>query len=268
MNDTGPRPAHWRRPRVPVRLRRGAALLPTMFTLGNLFFGFWAIVRTLNGEFADAAPLIGFAVVLDMLDGRIARLTGTASEFGAELDSLADVISFGVAPALLAYAWAFGSIPRPGWLAAFLFVMCGTLRLARFNVQRQVVDGRFFVGLPIPAGAAQVAAVVNFVQQPVIGRSLSIVAMAGLVVVAFLMVSTLRYRSFKSIDLKSRRSYIYILGMGLLFLLVALHPEWVWLCAACAYTLSGPIAYLVGLVRRRRSDVAQPPAQTVTEPGS
>ncbi len=119
------------------RFRRGASILPSLFTTGNLFLGFWAIIRTLEGQFEIAAALIGGAIVLDMLDGRIARLTGTTSEFGAELDSLADAISFGVAPALLVYRWALDDLPRVGWLAAFLFVMCGVLRLARFNVQQQ-----------------------------------------------------------------------------------------------------------------------------------
>lgn len=248
------------RSRVPLRFRRGAALLPTTFTLGNLFLGFWAIVLTLNGQYTDAAPLIGGSVVLDMLDGRIARLTGTTSEFGAELDSLADVISFGVAPAVLVYAWAFATVPRPGWLAASLFVMCGTLRLARFNVQRNAVDGRFFVGLPIPAGAWQVAATVHFMKDPIADKRMAVGVLVSVVAVAFLMISTLRYRSFKTVDLKTRRSYVYLLGIGLLFLLVALHPEWVLLCAASAYTLSGPIGYVVGLLRRGFPRPAEEPA--------
>src|SRR5262245_45247425 len=122
-------------------LRRGVAILPSLFTTGNLFLGFWAIIKTLHGEYSEAAPLIAWAIVLDLLDGRIARMTGTASEFGGELDSLADVISFGVAPGVLAYSWGFASLEKVGWLAAFLFVVCGALRLARFNVQRHVVDG-------------------------------------------------------------------------------------------------------------------------------
>jgi CDP-diacylglycerol--serine O-phosphatidyltransferase len=142
------------------RFRRGASILPSLFTTGNLFLGFWSIVKTLDGRFGEAAPLIGAAVILDMLDGRIARLTNTQTEFGAQYDSLADAVSFGVAPALLVYCWALQSIPRAGWPAAFLFLACGVLRLARFNVQRHVVDARFFVGLPIPAGAAQIAAIV------------------------------------------------------------------------------------------------------------
>ncbi len=237
--------------RVPLRFRRGAALLPSLFTLGNLFMGFWSIVRSINGQFAEAAQFIGAAAVFDMLDGRIARLTGTSSEFGAELDSLSDVISFGLAPALLAYSWAFTGLPRPGGLAAFLFLMCGTLRLARFNVQRSVVDGRFFVGLPIPAAAWQVAAVVLLFEQPVLDRRLATAVLVGVVLLAFLMVSTFRYHSFKGVDLRSRRSYMSLLGVGLAFLLVALHPEWVLLTAITAFTLSAPAAYVVGSLRRR-----------------
>lgn len=236
---------------MPLRFRRGAALLPSLFTLGNLFMGFWSIVRSINGQHAGAAQLIGLAAVFDMLDGRIARLTGTSSEFGAELDSLSDVISFGVAPALLAYSWAFSGLPRPGWLVAFLFVMCGTLRLARFNVQRAAVDGRFFVGLPIPAAAWQVAAVVLVVEQPILDRRLAMAVLVGVALTAFLMVSTFRYRSFKTVDLRSRRSYMSLLGVGVLFLLVALHPEWVLLGAISVYTVSAPLGYVVTALRRR-----------------
>lgn len=244
----------------PKRFRRGASILPSLFTTGNLFLGFWAMVKAFNGQFADAAPLIGWAIVLDMLDGRIARLTGTSSEFGGELDSLADVISFGVAPALLVYSWAFSAgLTRTGWLAAFLFVVCGALRLARFNVQRHVVDGRYFVGLPIPAAAGQVATIVYFWPHPFSSgqRLEATLVMALMIVLAFLMVSTFRYRSFKGIDLRSRRSYIHVLGIAVLFFLVASHPEWVLLSMASAYTLSAPLAYAAGLFRRRAE--ARPP---------
>lgn len=245
--------------RSPVgRMRRGASILPSLFTVGNLFLGFWAVVKTLNGQFGEAAPLILWAIVLDLLDGRIARLTGTSSEFGGELDSLSDVVSFGVAPAILAYGWSFaGAIPRAGWLAAFLFVMCGALRLARFNVQRHVVDGRFFVGLPIPAAAGQVAVLVQFLPEGTFGRPAALVVLLLVVALSFLMVSTLRYRSFKTLDLRARRSYIMILGIALLFLLVALHPEWVLLLGASVYSLSAPVAYAAGLLSRRRP---RPPA--------
>lgn len=244
------------------RFRRGASILPSLFTTGNLFLGFWSIIRTLNGQYVEAAPLLGWAILADMLDGRIARLTGTASEFGGELDSLADVISFGVAPALLAYRWGFEPVPRIGWLAAFLFVMCGTLRLARFNVQKHSVDGRYFVGLPIPAAAAQVAAVVHFLPEGLDQRLHATLAVIGVVALAFLMVSTLRYQSFKNIDLRRRRSYINVLGIAIIFLLIALHPEVALLSIATCYALSAPLAYLLGLFRRRGEP---PPAVAASE---
>ena len=243
--------------------RRGASILPSLFTTGNLFLGFWSIVKTLDGHFGAAAPLVGGAVVLDVLDGRIARLTNTQSEFGAQLDSLADAVSFGVAPALLAYCWALQAIPRAGWPAAFLFLACGVLRLARFNVQRHVVDARFFVGLPIPAGAAQVAAVVFALPDPPAERWESLLVLVLVVVLAFLMVSTFRYRSFKGIDLRRRRSYISVLGIALLFLLVAAHPEGSLLALTSLYTVSGPVAWALSALRRR-AEPKEP--RTVDEP--
>jgi CDP-diacylglycerol---serine O-phosphatidyltransferase len=246
----GPRDAR-AMPRRQRRFRRGAAILPSLFTTGNLFLGFWAIVRTLHGQYAEAAPLIFGAIVLDLLDGRIARMTNTTSEFGGELDSLADAVSFGVAPALLVYAWGFSTVPRVGWLVAFLFVVCGVLRLARFNVQRNVVDGRFFVGLPIPAGAAAVASLINFAPRPIDDRMAAIAVLSLLIVLSFLMVSTFRYWSFKTLDLRSRQSYINVLGIALLIMLIAVHPEWVLLAAATAFWLSGPFAFVAGLFRRR-----------------
>ena len=172
------------------------------------------------------------------------------------------MISFGVAPAVLAYRWGFEPVPRMGWLAAFLFVMCGTLRLARFNVQRHAVDGRYFVGLPIPAAAAQVAAVVHFVPEGLDDRLHATLAVSGVVALAFLMVSTLRYQSFKNVDLRRRRSYINVLGIAIMFLLIALHPEVMLLSIATFYALSGPLLYLFGLFRRRGEP---PPAVAASE---
>jgi CDP-diacylglycerol--serine O-phosphatidyltransferase len=245
------------------RFRRGASILPSLFTTGNLFLGFWAIIRTINGQYVEAAPLLLGAMVLDMLDGRIARLTGTASEFGGELDSLADVISFGVAPALLVYRWGFGSLPRYGWLVAFLFLMCGTFRLARFNVQRSAVDGRYFVGLPIPAAAAPIAAVVWFLEKPLEDRSHGTLALVSVMALAFLMVSTLRYQSFKNVDLRRRRNYTNLLGIAIMLGVIALHPEAVMLAIASLYALSGPVAYVISLVTRRRGD--PPPVVAASE---
>jgi CDP-diacylglycerol--serine O-phosphatidyltransferase len=227
-------------------------MLASAFTIGNLFVGFWSILLSVQGHFDRAAPLIGWAILLDMLDGRIARLTNTTSEFGAELDSLCDVISFGVAPAVLAFAWGFGTMPRVGWLVGFLFVTCGTLRLARFNVQRSVVDGRSFVGLPIPAAAAQVAAWVTFMPTPLSDRRHAVVAATCLVVWSTLMVSTFRYWSGKSVDLKSRRSYVNLLGIAMLFGAIAVNPPAMLLATASFYWLSAPVLYVAGLATRRR----------------
>jgi CDP-diacylglycerol--serine O-phosphatidyltransferase len=245
------------------RFRRGASILPSLFTTGNLFLGFWAMVRAFHGQFAEAAPLIFWAILLDALDGRLARMTGTTSEFGAELDSLADVVSFGVAPALLVYSWGFATVPRVGWLVAFLFVVCGALRLARFNVQKSSVDGRYFVGLPIPAAAAAVAAVVNVAPSPLEDRLHAVLCLSLLIVLAFLMVSTFRYWSFKKVDLKSRRSYVNVVGIALLLIVFNMHPDWVLLALSTIFWLSGPLAYVYGVVFRRRPG---PPPVVATSP--
>jgi CDP-diacylglycerol--serine O-phosphatidyltransferase len=250
-------------PARPRRFRRGAAILPSLFTIGNLFLGFWAIVRTLHGQYAEAAPLIFWAILLDVLDGRIARMTGTTSEFGAELDSLADVVSFGVAPALLAYSWGFATLPRVGWLVGFLFLVCGTLRLARFNVQKSSVDGRYFVGLPIPAAAAPVAALVNVSPAGVEDKMHAVLWLALLIVLSFLMVSTFRYSSFKKFDLKSRRSYVNVVGIAVLLVVFMMHTDWSLLALATLFWLSGPLAYVIGVLFRRRPE--PPPVVAASE---
>jgi CDP-diacylglycerol---serine O-phosphatidyltransferase len=242
----------------PGRFRRGASILPSLFTTGNLFLGFWSIVKVLQGDFGEAAPLIGWAIVLDMLDGRIARLTGTSSEFGAELDSLADVISFGVAPALLAYGWGFSAVPRGAWVFAFIFAAAGAIRLARFNVQRHAVDGRYFIGLPIPMAAAPIAALVHFRPEPLGLPLQGFAAVAMVISLATLMVSTLRYPSFKNVDLRRRRSYISVLGIALGMAVLFLHREILLLGLAATYALWGPAAYAASLVSRRRGNPPPP----------
>lgn len=240
-------------------LRRGAAILPTLFTIGNLFLGFSAIVQALRLNFESAAQFIVVAVIFDMLDGRIARMTGTTSEFGAQLDSLADIVSFGVAPAIIAYQWGLATLHR-SYLAAFFFVMCAAIRLARFNVQRKVVDGRYFVGLPSPAAAGFVIAIVYFRPEPLSDRLGALFTMALLVVGAFLMVSTLRYWSFKTFDLRSRRSYFAMVGIAALLALVATEPAWALLAWSLGYTLSGPVAYVIALLRRKGDGGGDPSA--------
>lgn len=231
-------------------LKKGAALLPSLFTIGNLFLGFSAIIHALRLDFETAAQMIVVAVIFDMLDGRIARMTGTTSEFGAQLDSLSDIVSFGVAPAIIAYQWGLATLHK-SFLAAFFFVMCAAIRLARFNVQRKVVDGRYFVGLPSPAAAGFVISIVYFQPEPLNDRMGAAFTMTLLVIGAFLMVSTLRYWSFKTFDLRSRRSYFAMVGIAALLALVATEPAWALLAWSCGYTASGPVAYVIGLLRRK-----------------
>jgi len=231
-------------------LRRGAAILPSLFTIGNLFLGFFAIIHALRYNFEGAGQMIVVAVIFDMLDGRIARMTGTTSEFGAQLDSLSDIVSFGVAPALIAYQWGLATLHR-SFLAAFFFVMCAAIRLARFNVQRKVVDGRYFVGLPSPAAAGFVISIVYFHPEPLNDRLGALFTMILLIVAAFLMVSTLRYWSFKTIDLRSRRSYFAMVGIAAALALIATEPAWALLLWSCGYAASGPFSFITGLIRRK-----------------
>jgi CDP-diacylglycerol--serine O-phosphatidyltransferase len=247
--------------RTPKGFRRGVSILPALFTLGNLMMGFRAIILTLQQNYSHAAVYIGIAIIADLLDGRIARLTGTTSEFGGELDSLADVISFGVAPAVLLYRWGFeASLPRQGWVVAFVFVTCGTLRLARFNVQKHVVDSRYFVGLPIPAGAAQVAAVIYSVPTPINDFATALIVLVAAVSLGLLMVSTIRYRSFKSFDLRSRRSYVTLVLLAAVMVTIFTHSRPTLLLIATFYTVSGPLMQALGVFRRRN----EPPPAVAT----
>src|SRR5262245_20013358 len=203
-----------------------------------MFCGYACIIYAMRGEFETAAPFIGVAIVLDMLDGRIARLTGTASDFGLQFDSLADVISFGVAPAILSFSWGLQPLGRLGWAAGFVFVAAAAVRLARFNIQSGSHDKRYFVGLPSPAAAAVPAATVyaypyGFQTAP---EALPVLAMV--IVPALLMVSTFRFRSFKTFDLQARRSYpvLFLVALGLV--LVAAQVDIVLLVLAYGYLAS------------------------------
>jgi CDP-diacylglycerol--serine O-phosphatidyltransferase len=240
------------------RFRRGVYLLPSMFTVGNLFCGYACIVFAMRGEYTTAAPFIGFAMVLDMLDGRIARMTGTASDFGIELDSLADVVSFGMAPAILSFAWGLQPLGRVGWAVGFLFVAAAALRLARFNIQVGSQDKRYFVGMPSPAAAAVPAATVFAYP---IGFGTYPEALLGVpmvIVPALLMVSTVRFRSFKTFDLQVRRSYSVLLVVALLIALIAAQPEY--LLVAMAYTyLASAFLEMAWTRLRRRPGQEEPP---------
>ena len=245
------------------RLRRGIYLLPSAFTMGNIFLGFWAIVLGLRGRFDVAALAVAGAAVLDGIDGRIARLTNTESDFGREFDSLADVITFGVTPALLAFLWGLQEFPRLGWLVPLFFVVCGATRLARFNVQTKVHDKRFFAGLPIPAAAGTVGSVLFFDPDRDWRTWMAVGLLVAMALIGFLMVSTIRYRSFKQLDLRRRRSYRLLLLFGVVLLLLAWKPHEALVVLAITYTASGPVEWAISRLRGSRrppeGDAGAPP---------
>ena len=263
------------------RLRRGVYLLPSLFTIGNMLLGFYAVVLGFrgfldgpDGLFARAALLIFVAAILDGLDGRIARMVGTESEFGKEYDSLADSITFGVAPAFLTYFWGLVELGRIGWLVPLFFMVCCVTRLARFNVQVKVVDSRYFVGLPAPAAACAVCSILFFTPDRE-WRTYSVaLVLVSLVVLGTLMVSTFRYKSFKKFDLRRRWSYRALIPVAAVILVTAIYPPAFFLAIAVLYTLSGPTAWLWGRLRRSGGDggrgddeaAASPPATTPQPP--
>ena len=250
------------------RLRRGVYLLPSLFTVGNLFCGYACIVYAMRGEFETAAPFIGMAIVLDMLDGRIARMTGTASDFGLEFDSLADVISFGVAPAILSFAWGLSSLGRFGWAAGFLFATAAAMRLARFNIQSASGgDKRYFVGMPCPAAAGVPAATVYAYPVGFHQNWEALLALAMVLVPAVLMVSTIRFRSFKTFDLQTRRPYSVLLAIAAGIVAIATHPRFVLLVIAYSYLASAFVGMLITRVRRHGRG-AQPEEKASTPDAS
>ena len=233
------------------KLRRGIYLLPTAFTTGNLCCGFFSLIEASRGRYEFASVLIIAAGVLDGLDGRIARLTGTTSEFGVEFNSMADISSFGIAPAFLAYEWALQPFHRVGWLVAFLFVACAATRLARFNLQHGSSDKRYFAGLPSPAAAGVIASVAVAFPEPPALLGWSVLIGVLVVAAALLMVSHVRYRSFKSLDLKSPRSYLSVLAIVLVLVAVLVHPRSLMVIAGL-YLLWGPSSWFVGWLTRSR----------------
>ncbi len=235
----------------PERFRRGVYLLPSLLTLANMFCGYACVVYTMRGDYETAAPFIGFAIVLDMLDGRIARLTGTTSEFGLEFDSLADIISFGMAPAMLVFSWGLHPLGRWGWAAGFVFVTAAALRLARFNIQSAKEDKRYFVGMPSPAAAAVLASTVFLYPGGLQLPREAVPALAVVLVPAFLMVSTIRFRSFKTIDLQSRRSYTVLFLLALGIAAIVAHPHVMLVVMAYSYLASGLVSYVYNRLRRR-----------------
>jgi CDP-diacylglycerol---serine O-phosphatidyltransferase len=289
------------------RFRKGVFVIPSLLTTANIFCGFYSIMESLAGarwvslalsgsgggasidpsgmaeaaaHFDRAAITIGFAALFDLLDGRVARMTNSTSEFGLELDSIADVVSFGIAPAVLAFSWGYGEVSQVhdwGWAASFIFLICGALRLARFNVQARrpnpnlppknpKVDKKAFVGMPIPFGAAMIASIVHFSPTPIpyladigigsltIGPKVYSAALVALVFcLAFLMVSTLRYSSFKNVGVGNRNPRIIILALALVVLAIWFYSRWTLLIISSLYVAHGIVGKLWSMLKPRRA---------------
>jgi CDP-diacylglycerol---serine O-phosphatidyltransferase len=242
--------------------RRGIYLLPSLFTIGNMFCGYAAIVHAMRGDFETAAPYIGIAFVLDSLDGSIARYTHTTSAFGVELDSLADVISFGLAPAVLAFGWGLNGLGRWGWAAGFIYVTAAALRLARFNIQSPVqLDKRYFVGMPSPAAAGVVAATVHAWPQPLTHAPEAIAAVLVTLIPASLMVSTFRFRAFKAVNFGWMRSPLPLLLFAVLIALIWTESRLALVVLSYGYLLSALVEWGITRSRARRGVLAAPPVE-------
>lgn len=225
---------------------KGIYLLPNLVTIGSMFAGFYAIIAGLQGYFEYAVIAIFIALIMDGLDGRIARWTHSVSDLGAQLDSLADMVSFGVAPAMVMYSWSVSVLGKPGWMVAFLYMVCTGLRLARFNSQSQGEDKRYFIGLNTPSAAALVASTIwTFTVNHVAGQAVAIPMAVLLFVLGLLKVSTIRYRSFKDINLRRLRvSFVVILVSMFALMLISLDPPEMLLAIMSVYALSGPVQWL------------------------
>jgi len=235
--------------------RKGIYLLPNLFTTSALFAGFFAVVAGINGDFTAASVAIFIAMVLDGLDGRVARLTNTQSAFGAEYDSLSDMLSFGVAPALVAFTWILQDIGKTGWVVAFLYVACAALRLARFNVQLGSVDKKWFIGLPSPSAAALVAASVwtfHSFDAQALGFKLLMLLLVG--AAGVLMVSNIRYYSFKDVDFKGPVPFVVLLAIVLAFVVISVQPSVMLLALFGTYVASGPVLAVMRKLRHVPTD--------------
>lgn len=249
--ETAPQP----RPIDAQKRRSGIYLLPNLFTTAALFAGFYGIVAAIGSRFEAAAVAILVAMVLDGMDGRIARMTNTQSDFGAQYDSLSDMVSFGLAPALVIYEWTLSNVGKIGWLAAFVYTAAAALRLARFNTQAATTDKRFFQGLPSPAAAGVIASLV-WLGHSFDFRAASLVPVGAAlltVLVALLMVSNVRYYSFKDLDLRDRVPFVSILAVVMVFVLVSLQPASVLFGLFGCYALSG-VGETWWQRRRRRAE--------------
>ncbi len=245
--------------------RKGIYLLPNLFTTGAMFAGYYAIIASIQGKFGMACLSIFIAALLDGLDGRVARLTNTQSAFGEQYDSLSDLVSFGIAPSILAFNWSLYSLSevhpvlgKLGWLAAFIFAVSGALRLARFNTQIGVIDKAYFQGLPSPAAAAVLAGFVWVcVDLGLSGADLRYIMLPTTVIVGLLMVSRFRYYSFKTIPFKEGVSFVWIVLLVLIIVLLAIKTEWVLFVVFSAYAASGVLITLIHIKNKRAAKQAK-----------
>lgn len=233
-------------------MKKGIYILPNLFTTASLFCGFYAIIASMRGDFFAAAVSILIAGVLDGLDGRIARFTNTTSKFGSEYDSLTDLVSFGVAPAVLAYTWSLAPFGRYGWLAAFLFVACGALRLARFNIQIGIIESSVFNGLPIPAAAGVVSGIVLlFDYLGGTGNFNHVSILLSVVALALLMVSNIKFYSFKDVQYFSRKPFITLVLIVFVLIVIVMEPQLMIFTCAVGYSISGPVWALFKIGKRK-----------------
>jgi len=241
-----------RKRRTQIKMKRGVYILPNLFTTGNLFCGFWAIVSVFQEKFFYAAVAILLACVFDILDGKVARLSGATSKFGVQYDSLADLVSFGIAPAMLAFSWALRPYGKFGWLAAFVFVACGALRLARFNVQSSSGEVKYFKGLPIPAAASIVAlTILLYLRLIETGWVKDIIILIMIWVLSFLMVSNIRYFSFKELDLSKRKPFNLFILVILTMIVIIMEPVIVLFGFILFYIFSGPVSMAIAWRRKK-----------------
>ncbi len=241
------------------RAKKGVYLLPNILTSVSLFGGFYAIVASFDGNFVHAAVAIIISGVFDCLDGRVARLTGTSSKFGVEYDSLADLIAFGVAPGFLIFTWGLRSFGRYGWLAAFLYVVCAALRLARFNVQVSTIENKRFNGLPVPAAAMLISSTILLYNHFGLGDEVSkyVIVLAYVYLLAFLMISNVKYHSFKELNLSQRMPFGLLVGAIFLLIAVAAEPPLMLFILSFLYVMSGPVTTLLDRRRRKAANAAK-----------
>jgi len=262
MNDESPQIASVQNKHKKKNRIKGIYLLPNLFTTGALFAGFYAIIASMNGNFYGASMAVFIAMILDGLDGRVARMTNTQSDFGAEYDSLSDMVSFGVAPALVMYTWILSTMGKIGWMAAFIYCVGAALRLARFNTSPSSEDKRYFTGLASPAAAGIVVGFVWIcVDNQVNAESMKWLAIVITVGSGILMVSNILYRSFKDLDLKDKVPFVALLIMVLVFISIVLQPPFILFVVFSLYGLSGFVVYLWRLLFKKN----RPPAKDSTE---